>query len=183
MKYILKKYIKEVILEDVELKHILSQKLSDNYREKSDYVDVVGDVKLAKEFATYDKGAENIDNEFFKPSREEGCQPYDQDDLSLFEVIDDFISTVEERKQLGKESIVTFLNNSMIKREKGKSKKINMHKDMPKPSIAYLKAANNNFDLAFAMEYFDLYFSKKSCLENGADYPKLIRFLRRRSTV
>ena len=182
MKHFLKKYIK-IILEDVELKHVLSQKLRDNYREKNDYIDVVGNIKLAKEFATYDKGAENIDNHFFNPSGEEGCQTYDQDDLSLFEVIDDFMSTIERRKELGSESVITFLNNAMIKREKGKRKNINMHKDIPKPSKEYLKLAENNFYLAFAMEYFDLYFSKKNCLENGADYPKLIIFLESRSAV
>lgn len=179
MTSILRKYI-NVILEDVELKHVLTQKLSDNYREKNDYIEVVGDVNLAKEFATYDKGAENIDNEFFKPSGEEGCQPYNQDNLSLFEVIDDFMATIEKRKELGKESIITFLNNVMIKREKGKNKKIDMHRDIPRPSRIYLKLSNNNYYLAFAMEYFDLYFSKKECLENKADYPKLARFLRRR---
>ena len=182
MKSILRKYI-SIILEDVELKHIFKQKLSDNYREKNDYIKVVGDANLAKEFATYDKGAENIDGKFFKPSGEAGCKPYDQDELSLFEIIDDFMSSIKENEQLGKAAVITFLNNSMIKREKGKSKNIDMHKEIPNPSDIYLELSNNNYYLAFAMEYFDLYFSKENCLENGAGYPKLIRFLRRRSAV
>lgn len=163
---LLKRYIKKVILESFE-------------REDEDFTDFTNDENLASLLNAYDKKHKS---KFFIKNSIKGLPANLDDGMSLYDILDYFYDAAESRDpEVWYQNSLGFrsLDESLLLREIfGFLKK--KKKDLPKtqekdfkPDPKYLKFTNGDRKLAFALEFFDRYFSSKS--------KKLINFIKNKS--
>ena len=160
---LLKRYIKKVILESFEY-------------EDEDFTDFTNDENLANLLKSYDKKHKS---KFFIKNKVKGLPTNLDDGMSLYDILDYFYDAAESRDpEIWFQNSLGFrsLEESLLLREifsflKKKKKVLSktQEKDF-KPDPKYLKMTSGDRKLAFALEFFDRYFSSKS--------KKLINFIK-----
>lgn len=161
---LLRSYIKKVIIENYSLE------------EEEDFTEFTNDEKLANVLKSYN---DKHGGRFFIKNKISGLPNNLEDGMSLYDILDYFYDAAESRdSEVWFQNSLGFreLQESLLLREifgffkKKKAPQQNKKDEDFKVNPKYIKLTNGDRKLAFALEFFDRYFSTKS--------KKIINFIR-----